>query len=417
MRCAIVAIGDEIVTGSITDTNSPWISDRLEAIGLETSLHLAVEDDLEKITDAFRLAAERADAVIVTGGLGPTEDDLTRDAFCRFAGTDTVERPEAVDRIKAMFASIGRDMPDNNLKQARIPRGADMIQNPVGTAPGFSMETGGVKFFVLPGVPRELHAMMGNTVLPALASAAGGRVTRTLVFRTFGMTESGLDQDLAGAPLPPGVRLSFRAVFPEIHLKLTARADSEDKAQKALWAAADEVRARVGRAVYSEDGRSLEEVVLEAMRERGLKLAVAESCTGGLVTKKLTDVPGSSDVLDRGFVTYSNRAKMDMLGVQKDILKEHGAVSEQTARAMAEGALERSAGQLAIAITGVAGPAGGTKEKPAGTVYVALADKNGTWARRFNFLRADRSYVRELTATAALETIRRKVLGLPELER
>jgi nicotinamide-nucleotide amidase len=417
MRCAIIATGDELTTGLIADANAAWISARLLDAGLPTVLHLAVGDDLDAIVDAFRIAGARAEQVIVTGGLGPTEDDLTRDAFCQFAGVGTTEDRAAAEKLRVIFAAMQRVMTPNNLKQAQIPAGSTVIENATGTAPGFYMAVAGATYYFLPGVPRECQAMMEATVLPLLVRAGGGRVFRMRLLRTFGMTESQLDEELKVVALPAGVKLGYRAIFPEIHLKLLAEADSEAAADAAVKAAADRVRAKVGEVIYSEDGRGLEEVVLDLARARGLKLAVAESCTGGLVAKRLTDISGSSDVFERGFVTYSNRAKMDLLGVPREILETHGAVSEPTALAMAQGALAHSAADLAAGITGIAGPTGGTADKPVGTVFIATADKSGARAGRYHFARWDRSMVRELTAQAVLEILRRTILGIKEFER
>lgn len=418
MKCAIVATGDELITGAVVDENSAWISDRLRALGAKTVLHLGVGDELPEILDALRLAGQRAEQVIVTGGLGPTEDDLNREAAGRLAGVKLVIAEPTLHRLEDIFRMIGREMTANNRKQAELPEGAILIPNPVGTAPGFELTAGPATYYFLPGVPRECRLMMEDTVLPRIEKAAGGKtVFRQGLFRTFGMTESMLSQKLCEMPLPAGVRLGYRAIFPEIQLKLYAEAGSEAAAQKALATAAAGVRARVGEVIYSEDGRSLEEVVLDLFRERKLTLAVAESCTGGLVAKRLTDVPGSSDVFDRGYVTYSNRAKTEMLGVPAELLEKHGAVSAEAARAMAKGAREKSGADLALAITGIAGPSGGTADKPVGTVHLALADREGLWDNRFLFRRAERSFTRELTAQAGLEIIRRRILGLKDYYR
>jgi nicotinamide-nucleotide amidase len=417
MPAAIIASGDEIITGQVVDENSAYLSTRLLEIGIPTVLHLAVGDDLERIVDALSLAGQRADHVIVTGGLGPTEDDLSREAFCRFAGVRDLEHQPSADKLRALFAAMGRTMTPNNLKQARIPHGATLIENPLGTAPGFFMRTGKATYYFLPGVPRECRAMMEATVLPHLAATVHGQVFRSIIFRTFGMTESQLDQTLKEAKLPAGVRLGYRAVFPEIHVKLFAAADDPAKADQLLAAAGHSVRARVGEVIYSDDGRSLEQVVLDLCRERGLRLAVAESCTGGLIAKRLTDIPGSSDVFEAGFVTYSNAAKTELLNVPPDTIAASGAVSRETALAMAAGALARSRADLALAVTGIAGPAGGTPDKPVGTVFMAVADHAGARANRYLFARWERTLVRELTAQAGLEIIRRTLLGLPGLER
>lgn len=418
MLCAIISIGDELTTGTVVDSNSSWISDQLLAIGMRTVMHVTVGDDVDAMVDALRLAGKRAGQVIVTGGLGPTEDDLTRDAICKFAGVGLVMNEDALAHIKNLFAAIGREMTDNNKKQAQAPEGSETILNPIGTAPGFSIVVGEAQYHFLPGVPRECMLMMEQTVLPGLMKT-GERpvVIRHLLLRTFGMTESQLDQDLKEVDLPRGVGLGYRAIFPEIHLKLIAQAATEEKAESELARAADLVRDKVGEAIYSDDGRGLAEVVLDLLREKGLRLCVAESCTGGLIAKRLTDVAGSSQVFDRGYITYSNQAKTDMLGVDQQTIEHHGAVSEECALAMAKGALERSGADIAAAVTGIAGPDGGTADKPVGTVHIALADNNGVWQHQYTFTRSDRTFVRELTAQAVLEIIRRKVLGLVEFSR
>jgi len=413
MRLAVIASGDELTTGAVTDENSAWVSDRLLAIGGETVLHLTVADGIDPLIDAMNLAAARTRFVIVTGGLGPTADDLTRDAVCQALGVGLVENPAARDRLHAIFKMIGREMTGNNRRQAMIPAGATLIRNPIGTAPGFAIEYAGAAFYFLPGVPRECRLMMEESVVGMIAAAAAEPAAFGVrLFRTFGMTESALDQELSAVALPPGVRLGYRAVVPEIHLKLYGRGADGATVEAALNEAAARVRAKVGGVIYSEDGRSLEEVVLDLCRARGIKIALAESCTGGLVAKRLTDVAGSSDVFDRGAVTYSNRAKTEMLGVPAELIREHGAVSAPAARAMAAGLRERSGADLCLSITGVAGPAGGTPDKPVGTVHIALADAAGLWDRRFLFARAERAWVRDLTAQAALDLIRRRILGL-----
>ncbi len=416
MKAVLVSIGDELTTGAVTDENSAWLSDRLLAAGVRTVFHLTAGDDLEAIVEALRFAGDRADHVIVTGGLGPTEDDLTREAACRLAGVGMEEVERALARIRGIFESIGREMSENNRKQALIPAGAELIENPVGTAPGFVMILDTTAFYFLPGVPRECKLMFEQSLEPRLAGS-GDLVYRSRIIRTFGMTESQLDQELQILDLPEGLRLSFRAIFPEIQLKLIAAANSEETGETTLDGVVADIRSRVGDVIYSEDDSSLEEEVLRALGARNMKLAVAESCTGGLICKRLTDVPGSSAVLDRGFVVYSNPSKTELLDVDEQTLEEYGAVSSETARAMATGALAGSRAHIALAITGIAGPGGGTEQKPVGTVHMALADAEVLWDREFMFGGRDRTFCRELTAQAGLEIIRRRVLGLSEFTR
>ena len=417
MKCAIIAIGDELTTGTLVDSNSAWISDKLLGLGVKTVLHLTVADEIEEIIDAFKIAGDRAKQVIVTGGLGPTEDDLTKEAFCRFADTRTTLDQASLQKIEVIFKALDRQMTENNIKQAHIPNNSEIIKNSTGTAPGFMGKVSGTTFYFLPGVPRECRMMMEETVLPTISKLAGDSVFKTLTMHTFGMTESGLDQELSKIKLPKGARLGYRASFPEIHVKIYAETKNEDEAESIINEVSSAIREKIGDVVYSEDGRSLEEVVLDLCIEKECKLAIAESCTGGLITKRLTDINGSSKVLERGFVTYSNEAKTDLLGVDPQIIREHGAVSAKCARAMAKGALQNSNADMAIAVTGIAGPTGGTPERPVGTVHIALFDKDGGWDEKFLFTRWDRALVRNLTAQAALEIIRRKLAGLPYYTR
>lgn len=414
MKIAILSTGDEVLFGQIADTNAAWISNFLLDAGFEPVLHLAVGDDLERILAAFELARQDAEAVIVTGGLGPTEDDLTTEAVCRFAGKGTVLNERALAMMQERFRLIGREMSPSNRKQALLPEGAEILENPIGTAAGYHLEIRGVHYFFLPGVPREMTRMMEEQVLPVLNSLRRDpRVARRRVFRTFGLTESRLGEILAAVPLPEGVKLGYRATFPEIQVKLLAWAKTVEQAERTLEQVVPAFREKIGPFIYSEDDRSLPAVVGDLLRRRNLKLAVAESCTGGLIAKMMTDVPGSSDYFERGYVTYSNASKVELLGVPADLIERHGAVSSEVARAMAEGARARAKVDAALAVTGIAGPTGGSLEKPAGTVHLALADAGGTIAQKFLFPRPEREFVRELAAYAALEMLRRRLLPAP----
>ena len=414
MKIAVLSTGDEVLFGQIADSNAAWISDFLLGFGFEPVLHLAVGDDLDRILAAFELARPNAEAVVVTGGLGPTEDDLTTEAVCRFAGKGTVLNERALAMMQERFRLIGREMSPSNRKQALLPEGAGLMENPIGTAAGYHLEVRGVHYFFLPGVPREMTRMMEQQVLPVLNSLRRDpRVARQRVLRTFGLGESRLGEILSALPLPEGVKLGYRAVFPEIRVKLLAWAESAERAEQALDRVAPVFREKIGPFIYSEDDRSLPQVVGDLLREQKRKLAVAESCTGGLIAKMLTDVPGSSDYFERGYVTYSNAAKIEMLGVEPDLIARHGAVSSEVAQAMAQGARNKAGVQVALAVTGIAGPAGGSPEKPAGTVHIALADAGGAVEQKFLFPRPEREFVRELAAYAALEMLRRKLIPAP----
>jgi len=410
MKVAILSTGDEVLFGQIADTNAAWLADFLLDHGFEPALHLAVGDDLLKIVDALSLVQARAEAAVVTGGLGPTSDDLTTEAVCRFAGKGTVLNERALGMIEDRFRLIGREMSPSNRRQALLPEGADLLPNPIGTAAGYHLAKDGTHYFFLPGVPREMMRMMEHEALPILLRLRREkRAVSRRRFRTFGLTESQLGELLSEVPLPPEVRLGYRAVFPEIQVKLLAWAAEPAAAEQALDRITPLIRAKVGPFIYSEDGRPLAAVVGDLLREQKKRLAVAESCTGGLIAKMITDIPGSSDYFERGYVTYSNRAKVELLGVPADLIEKHGAVSAEAARAMAEGARARCRTDLALAVTGVAGPAGGSAQKPVGTVHIAVSDGEGTWEQKFHFPRPDREWVRELAAYAALQMVRRRL--------
>ena len=415
MKAEILTIGDELLRGEIVDTNKAFLSERLVSIDVETRFHASVRDDPDDMTDAFRRAAARADAVIVSGGLGPTRDDLTSEVLARAFGLGLVRNAAALDAIRGFFRSLGREMTENNAKQADFPEGAEVLPNPIGTAPGFLLEAQGIPFFCLPGVPRELIKMMDEQVLPRLARRTGsGAVVRARLLRTFGTGESMLDHELADVATSGDVSLGFRTAFPDNYLRPVARGRSAEEAEARLDRVCAEIRERLGAVVYGEGDETLPEVVGRLLRDAGRTLAVAESCTGGLVAAEITEVPGSSEWFLGGVVAYSNRAKTSFLGVPEALLDRHGAVSDPVARAMAEGARERFGADYGLSTTGISGPSGGSPDKPVGLVHIALARPEGTSAEHFVFP-LDRHRHRRLTAQAALDWVRRAVLGEPLL--
>jgi nicotinamide-nucleotide amidase len=427
LRCEILSTGDEVLTGQIADTNAAFLADALGSLGFEVSRHTTVGDDRGMLATTFRDLGASADVVLCTGGLGPTVDDLTTEVAAEVLGVGLRRDDAALAHMESLWARRGRPMPENNRKQAEIPELAEVLANPIGTAPGFTVKIGRASFFFMPGVPREMKKMFAEQVVPRLnALRAEPTVFEVRVLRSFGLAESAVDEALAGLEARfPGVKLGFRAHFPEIQIKLTAKGpvtmgDPErvphsppDAAAVGalLDAAAAEVRRHVGDHVFSE-GAPMAEVVGLGLRRDGATLATAESCTGGLVAEQITAIPGSSDYFDRGFVTYTNQAKIDLLGVGEDVLRDHGAVSEPCARAMAEGARTRARTTYAVAITGVAGPGGGTPEKPVGLVYVAIATPDRTVVRRVSWP-GQREQVRAISAMAALDLVRRALSGLP----
>ena len=411
MKAEILTIGDEVLRGEIVDSNKSLLSDRLLSLDIETHFHVSVRDDPADMTDAFLRAAERSDVVLVSGGLGPTRDDITSEVLAQAFGRELVLDEEALETIRAFFRGIGREMTENNAKQAWFPESAGVLPNPIGTAPGFVIEERGALFFCLPGVPRELSRMMEEQVLPRLARRTGAaQVVRARLLRTFGMGESTLDAELEDIAAEGDVTLGFRTAFPENFLRPVARAATVEEAEAKLDRVCQAIRERLGPLVYAEGDQTLPTVVGHLLRGTGQTLAVAESCTGGLIAEQITDVAGASDYFLGGIVAYANEVKQALLSVPAALLEEHGAVSEPVVRAMAEGVRERFDADFGLATTGISGPGGGSPGKPVGLVHVALARADETSAAHFVFP-LDRQRHRLLTAQVALDWVRRALLG------
>lgn len=413
MKAEILTIGDELLRGEIIDSNKALLAERLLRLDVETRFQSSVRDDPADIEDALRRAVRRADVVLVSGGLGPTRDDLTIDVLARAFDRRLVLHEPSLAAIRAFFARLGREMAEVNAKQAWIPEGAEALPNPIGTAPGCLLVAGEVPIFCLPGVPRELERMLDEQVLPRLdARHAGHAVVRARILRTFGMGESNLEEALADVAQSGEVTLGFRTTFPDNLLRPLARAATATEAEARLEAVCTTIRERLGALVYAEGDEPLEAVVGRLLRERRRTLAVAESCTGGLLAERITSVAGASDYFLGGVVAYANEAKQALLGVPADLVASHGAVSEPVARAMAEGARVHFGADLALATTGISGPGGGSAEKPVGTVCIALAFAGSTHAERFTFP-LDRTRHRSLTVQIGLDWVRRTLLGEP----
>jgi nicotinamide-nucleotide amidase len=413
-RAAILSTGDELTTGRIVDSNASWIADKLFEIGVDVACVITVGDYPERLEWAWKQALEKGDVIISTGGIGPTADDLTSETVARVLGVPLFEHAESADRIRRWFEATGRAMPLNNLKQALMPRGAELVPNALGTAPGYRVAHGGRHLVVLPGVPREMKPMVEEIVLPWLRSQRGGDVYLARTFQTFGVTESGLDELVAGVVDPAEGRVSFRASFPEVSVRVVVHGEPA-LARERLQVVGDRLRTAIGAGCYGEGAVTLEETVGTLLRERGLTVATAESCTGGLVAHRLTNVPGSSAYVRGGVVAYANDAKQRLLGVASTTLAAHGAVSEEAAAEMAAGARQSLGADIAVSTTGIAGPDGGTPEKPVGTVCLGLASADETLAARYQFW-GTRDWVKLLASQVALEWIRRHVLGLPVRE-
>jgi nicotinamide-nucleotide amidase len=410
MKACIVAVGSEMLTPFRVDTNSLTVTDRLNAIGFDVREKVVVGDDVIKLAGVIERASVWADVIVMTGGLGPTEDDVTRDALCRVFNQPLEFHQQIADDIKERFARRGRAMPEINKRQAWAPRGSTLLSNPRGTAPGLWMEKGRTAIVALPGPPREMTPMLEAVVRDRLAARGGGSRLVRRVIKITGRPESDVDelvQPIYGpwvnARIP--IATTILAVLGQIELHLTARAPSEAEGKAALAVAVDALCATLGPAVYSVDGRPLEVVVGEMLRSRTLTIAVAESCTGGLIASRLTDVPGSSSYVERGVVCYSNRSKTELLGVPESLIADHGAVSEPVARAMAEAIRDRAHTDVGIGVTGIAGPGGGTPEKPVGTVAIAVAVGSDVRVGTSKFF-GDREQVKFQAAQAALNQLR-----------
>lgn len=404
--------------GEIVDSNKARIAERLLLLDLDCRHQVSVLDDPADMRAVFLRAAERSDFVLVSGGLGPTRDDLTTAVLAETFGRKLELDQDSLEVIQAFFSSVGREMAETNRKQAYFPAGADVLPNPIGTAPGFSIREGRSTFFSMPGVPRELDRMMDEQVLPRIEKrltsnegASGRRVVRATLLATFGLGESTLEAELLDLMRDGNVELGFRTSFPDNFLRPVARAKTAEEADARIADAVRAIRERLGPVVYGEGTDSMESVVGRLLTDRGLTVATAESCTGGLIAERFTDVPGSSAYFLGGVVSYSNAAKVAMLGVPEDMIAREGAVSESVVRAMAEGVRSRFGSDFGLATSGISGPDGGTPEKPVGLVWMALATKAGTHADSFVF-QVDRSRHRRLTAQVGLDWIRRSMLGV-----
>ena len=414
MRAEILAVGSELLTPQRSDTNALFLTERLRELGVEVGARVTVADDAALLESAFRAALGRADVVIATGGLGPTADDLTREAAAAATGRQLIRDAGILERLERRFASFGRVMAPNNAQQADLIEGALEIENPRGSAPGQLLQTDGRILVLLPGPPGEMQPLFASAVAPLLRERTGAVPLHTLVLRIAALSESDVDAKLAPVYRGfEGVATTILSQPGQIELHLHARGASEPEALLHLDRAASALEAALPGRIYSRDGRDLPEVVGELLARRGARLAVAESCTGGLLAARLTDAAGASRFLERGFVTYSNRSKTELLGVPRDAIEAHGAVSEPVARAMAEGARRGAGVEVGVGITGVAGPDGGTPDKPVGLVYIALSGDAGETVRRRVFP-GGRERVRFQATQTALEMLRRGLLGLGE---
>ncbi len=405
MTAAVLSIGTELSRGELVNTNGPWIASQLVSIGFEVFEHAIVDDDRPRIVAALERLARTASVIVCTGGLGPTTDDVTTEAVATQLGVGLRRDEASLEHIRRRFEKLGRTMSESNAKQADFPEGAEVLANPIGTAPGFAVRLGRSLAFFMPGVPREMTRMFEEQVTPRIRALAPSD-TYQIRLKTFGLPESVVGEKLAGIEAAhEGVIIGYRAHFPEIEVKVLAKGASQTSAREACEKATAEVRARLGDVIYGEADDTFSSVVGRVLRNRGVTLAIAESCTGGLVGSMLTREPGASDFLLLDAVTYANSAKARVLGVDEDVLRAHGAVSAEVAAAMAEGARRASGSDVALSLTGIAGPTGGTEDKPVGTVYLAVTGQRGTDVKHRVFP-GERFQIQTFAAYAGLHQLR-----------
>ena len=413
MKVGILTIGNELTSGKTQDTNSSFIARQLNVPGWQVAAMMSVGDDENVIRGGLSYIMGISDAVIVTGGLGPTADDITTVAIASTFSLKLYTNEDVLRHIQGLFEKHRLKWTPNNAKQAVFPEGAETICNPIGTAWGFSLKRNGIIVAVIPGVPAEVRRMLPEGVIPLFRRefTEEAQYVESRTIKLFGIAEAGVDQALADVDLAGlGVNIGFYPNFPENHVVLIARHASEAEAKKKLKKAEGYVKERLRDYIFAYDRETLESLVASLLTERKLTLAVAESCTGGLITDRLTDIPGSSAFLERGVVTYSNVSKTELLGVPEQVLHEFGAVSEQTAILMAEGVRKIGKTDLGLAVTGIAGPTGGTEEKPVGTVFIALTDGKKTICHR-SFYRWDRRRIKMVSSQSALMMLKRYLTG------
>src|SRR5436305_2562070 len=410
LTAEIIAIGSELLTPDRTDTNSLWLTERLNSIGIEIKLKTIVGDDEARLEETITDAIRRSCVVNAAGGLGPNEDDITRKIAARAMNRRLLLNEKVLEAIRTKFFDMGRQMPEINSRQAMVIEGAEVLDNPKGTAPGMYLEHDGRSVALLPGPPREMQPMFETFVQPKLALKAGDvRVVRR-VLRVAGMGESAVDERIAPVYTQyknPQTTILFNRSEIEIHL--TAQAKTEAEAELLLDGLAGQIEERLGHSIFAFRGETMEEVVGLRLAVGGYTLAVAESCTGGLISQRLTEVPGSSVYFMEGVVTYSNDAKIRSLGVDAESIEKHGAVSAEVAEAMAEGVRHRADTDFGIAVTGIAGPGGGTEDKPVGLVYISLSDDAHTEHRKL-MIPGDRHLIRWRSSQAALDLLRRRLI-------
>ena len=413
MKAEIISVGTELLLGQVINTDASYVARALSELGIDMMFSCTVGDNNGRLKEAITRALERSDLVITTGGLGPTEDDLTKETIAECAGAPLVLHEESMERLKEHFN--GRHMGQNQIKQAMLPQGATVLPNDRGTAPGCAVETKEGKIIMMfPGPPSELIPMLHSYGIPFLMKRENASIFSMNV-HVFGQGEGAVAEMLSDMTDASNPTVATYAKEGEMYVRVTAKAENAQKAEEMCRPVAERIRERIGDCVYGINVDSLEQLAVNLLSERKMTIATAESCSGGLLAKRITDIPGSSQVFEMGAVTYANRIKTLLLGVPEELLEKHGAVSEEVAAAMAEGVREKAGSDIGIGITGIAGPDGGTEEKPVGLIYVGLSDQAGTVVRKVKVFsqRRPRSYYRYTAASFALDMVRRRLEELP----
>ena len=411
MKAEILAVGTELLMGQIVNTNAQYISSKLPDLGVSVYYHSVVGDNPERLKESLELALKRCDVVITTGGLGPTQDDLTKETISQLCGRKLVLHEESLEDIKAFFRKIGREMTLNNEKQAYMPENSIILKNNNGTAPGCIIENAGKIIVMLPGPPSEMKPMFNDFVFPYFKRKGSYKIESKFL-RVFGIGESAMEtriMDLVDRQTNPTI--ATYAKEGEVTIRVSAKVEQGEDAELLLQPVIDEIRSRTGECLYSDEDKTLDQVAAELLLKNHLTLAAAESCTGGLISQTLTNIPGISKVFMGGAVTYSNDAKEEYLGVRRETLMQYGAVSSNTAAEMADGVRRRLKTDIGVSITGIAGPDGGTPEKPVGLVYIGLATENSVITKELRLL-GSRNRIRTITALNVFDIIRRHILNL-----
>lgn len=406
MNCEIIGVGTELLLGDIVNTDAQYLAQELASMGIVIHYQEVVGDNPERMRACISNAVSRSDLVILTGGLGPTADDLTKEISCEVMGAELVLDEDILEGIRSYFTSKGIVMPESNAKQAYVPKGGTVFANRNGTAPGCAVEKDGKTVIMLPGPPRELKPMFENEVKPFLAEKTGGVILSKQV-RTFGIGESDMAQRVAELLDGENPTVAPYAKDGEALLRVTAKAETKEKAEQMCDKTIEKIREKIGGYIYSDQSLNLEQTAVKLLRENGKKIALAESCTGGYIAKRITDVPGSSEVFEYGIVSYSNEVKMKLLGVRSETIEQYTEVSEQTAAEMAEGVRRLSGADIGISVTGISGPGGGTEDKPVGLAYIGFSHQGGTYVRevRTGKKQDSREYNRYVTASNALHMV------------